>query len=57
MYPGDENAARQSIVAVGLRMWQRGLVSANDGNVSVRLTTDTFFTPAAITFSGRMMKA
>lgn len=42
MYPGDENAARQSIVAVGLRMWQRGLVSANDGNVSVRLTTDTF---------------
>lgn len=42
MHVDDEAAARQAIVDVGLRLWQRGLVSANDGNVSVRLGDDTF---------------
>jgi L-fuculose-phosphate aldolase len=30
-------ALRQEIVEVGRRMWQRGYVAANDGNISVRL--------------------
>jgi len=33
-----EFEARRSIVEVGKRIWQRGYVAANDGNLSVRLT-------------------
>ena len=32
-----EWALRQEIVEIGRRMWQRGYVAANDGNISVRL--------------------
>ncbi|MDO8121966.1 class II aldolase/adducin family protein [Isoptericola sp. b490] len=33
-----EEELREQVVRVGRAMWERGLVSANDGNVSVRLT-------------------
>jgi len=33
----DETEAREALVDVGRRLWERGYVSANDGNVSVRL--------------------
>src|SRR5699024_7011242 len=46
--------ARAQIVDVGLRLWQRGLVSANDGNVSVRLDEHhVLCTPTGIS-KGRM---
>lgn len=34
----SEFDARRQIVEVGRRLWQRGYVAANDGNLSVRLT-------------------
>jgi L-fuculose-phosphate aldolase len=34
----SEFEARRQIVEVGKRLWQRGYVAANDGNLSVRLT-------------------
>lgn len=36
----DERRARAAIVEVGRRLWQRQYVSANDGNVSVRLDAE-----------------
>lgn len=36
----DERDARDRILDVGRRMWSLGLVAANDGNVSVRLSDD-----------------
>jgi L-fuculose-phosphate aldolase len=36
-YPSDE-AARKSILEAGSRLYQRGLVAANDGNISVRVS-------------------
>jgi len=38
-YP-DENAARRDIVEAGRRMYGRGFVCANDGNISARLSED-----------------
>ena len=40
---------RRAIVDVGRRMWQRELVSANDGNISVRLDANrVLFTPTMV---------
>jgi L-fuculose-phosphate aldolase len=37
----DENRTqRDRVVDIGRRMWARGLVSANDGNISVRISED-----------------
>ena len=32
-----EDQLRQDIVEVGRRLWARGYVASNDGNISVRL--------------------
>ena len=32
-----EDQARADIVEVGRRLWERGFVASNDGNISVRL--------------------
>jgi len=37
---GREAALRRAVVEVGHRMWLRGMVAANDGNVSVRLDAE-----------------
>ncbi|MEB4615736.1 class II aldolase/adducin family protein [Leucobacter sp. M11] len=50
----NETELREAIVDVGLRMWQRELVAANDGNVSVRLDDERLLcTPTGIS-KGRM---
>ena len=35
-----EYQARKDIVEVGRRIWLRGYVAANDGNISVRMGPD-----------------
>ena len=42
-YP-EEKAARKLMVEIGRRMYERGMVAANDGNISVRLAEDIFLT-------------
>ena len=37
----DEAALRELICEIGRRVWQRGMASANSGNISARLTQDT----------------
>lgn len=50
----EERALREAIVDVGQRMWQRELVAANDGNVSVRLDAERLLcTPTGVS-KGRM---
>src|SRR5512141_1889235 len=40
---------RHDIVEVGRRLWQRGFVASNDGNISVRLGPDRLMmTPASV---------
>ncbi|HEX6214490.1 MAG TPA: class II aldolase/adducin family protein [Vicinamibacterales bacterium] len=39
-----EEQARADIVEVGRRLWQRGFVASNDGNISVRLTDNRLIT-------------
>lgn len=44
-----EAEARERICDIGRRMWQRGMVAANDGNISVRLGPDRFLcTPTGV---------
>lgn len=44
-----ENQYRAEIVEVGRRLWQRSLVSASDGNISVRLEKDRVLgTPSGV---------
>jgi L-fuculose-phosphate aldolase len=44
-----EAQLRQAIVDVGRMLWQRGLVAANDGNVSARLGRERFLcTPSGV---------
>src|SRR4051794_23510310 len=43
------DAAREQICDIGRRLWQRGMVAANDGNISVRLGPDRFLcTPTGV---------
>ncbi len=47
MNPGqviDPDQAAEDIIHVGKRMYERGFVAANDGNVSVRLSADRLLT-------------
>ena len=45
----DEKALRQLICEVGRRLWQLGMVAANDGNISVRLDQETILcTPSGV---------
>ena len=40
---------RDDIVEVGRRLWQRGFVASNDGNISVRIGPDRLLmTPASV---------
>src|SRR6188472_820654 len=44
-----EEQARADIVEVGRRLWQRGFVASNDGNISVRLDESRLITtPTAV---------
>lgn len=49
-----EGELREAIVDVGLRMWQQGLVSANDGNVSARLDEHRVLCTPTMISKGRM---
>ena len=40
----DEARLRADIVEVGRRLWQRGFVASNDGNISVRLDENRLIT-------------
>ncbi len=41
--------ARDAVCDVGRRLWQRGMVAANDGNISVRVGPDSFLcTPTGV---------
>jgi L-fuculose-phosphate aldolase len=45
----DDGATRAAICDVGARLWQKGLVSGNEGNLSVRVGPDRFLaTPAGL---------
>jgi len=47
-YP-DERTARRDIVEAGKRMYTRGYVCANDGNISARIADDTIIaTPSGV---------
>jgi len=47
-YP-DETTARRDIVEAGRRMYMRGFVCANDGNLSARLSSDVLIaTPSGV---------
>lgn len=48
------DAIREAVVDVGARMWQRGLVTANDGNVSVRIAPDRVLCTPTLMSKGRM---
>jgi L-fuculose-phosphate aldolase len=50
----DEAAAREAILDVGRRLWERGYVSANDGNVSVRLDAERVLCTPTLISKGRM---
>jgi len=45
----DENTVRQDICIIGRRLWERGYVAANDGNISVRIGPDAILaTPTGV---------
>ena len=45
----DEGAARRDIVEVGRRLYMRGFASANDGNISARVSEDAVIaTPSGV---------
>ena len=45
----DEQQLRNDIVEVGRRLWTRGFVASNDGNISVRIGPDRLLmTPASV---------
>jgi L-fuculose-phosphate aldolase len=47
--PAPEESLRQDIVEIGRRLWMRGYVASNDGNISVRLGPDRLLmTPASV---------
>ncbi|MEE1115119.1 MAG: class II aldolase/adducin family protein [Eubacterium sp.] len=43
LYPSDKEA-REQILEVGRRMYERGFVASNDGNISCKVDPDTFWT-------------
>lgn len=51
----DDSATRAAICDVGARLWQKGLVSGNEGNFSVRVGPDRFLaTPSGLS-KGHLM--
>ena len=53
----SEDNLRQTIVEIGQRMYQRGYVAANDGNISVRLDEERILTTPTGTSKGFMNAA
>jgi len=41
-------AAREAVCEIGLRLWQRSMVAANDGNISVRVGDTLVCTPTGV---------
>jgi len=44
MMDSDEHALRQQIMEIGRRLWKKGFVAANDGNISVRISDQEILT-------------
>ncbi|MFQ5771296.1 MAG: class II aldolase/adducin family protein, partial [bacterium] len=53
----SETHLRQTIVEIGQRMYQRGYVAANDGNISVRLDAERILTTPTGVSKGHMHAA
>ncbi len=53
----DESALRELICEIGRRLWQLGMVAANDGNISVRLDDGTILCTSAGISKGFMAPA
>lgn len=53
-WSASEAAARHAVVEVGRRMWQRELVSANDGNISVHLDENRILCTPTLVSKGAM---
>jgi L-fuculose-phosphate aldolase len=49
-----EAALRELICEIGKRVWQRGMASANSGNISARLDTDTVLITPTLVSKGFM---
>lgn len=52
-YPSDLEA-KQAILSCGLRLYARGLVAGNDGNISVRVGSDALWTTPTAVSKGAM---
>lgn len=50
----NEQALREQICEIGRRMYQRGMVAANDGNISVRLSENEFLCTPTLVSKGYM---
>lgn len=50
----DEAALRELICDIGRRVWQRGMASANSGNISARLDPDTVLITPTLVSKGFM---
>ncbi|MBN2136125.1 MAG: class II aldolase/adducin family protein [Acidobacteria bacterium] len=48
------NEIKKEIIEVGKRLWQRGYVAANDGNISVKISDSKFLTTATGVSKGFM---
>jgi len=51
---GDETAMRELICDIGKRVWQRGMASANSGNISARLDSGTVLITPTLVSKGFM---
>jgi len=51
---GDEAAVRELICDIGRRVWQRGMASANSGNISARLDSGTVLITPTLVSKGFM---
>jgi len=50
----DEETLRELICEIGRRVWQRGMASANSGNISARLDADTVLITPTLVSKGFM---
>ncbi len=50
----NEAALRELICDIGIRVWQRGMASANSGNISARLDADTVLITPTLVSKGFM---
>jgi L-fuculose-phosphate aldolase len=51
---GEEPALRELICEIGKRVWQRGMASANSGNISARLDAETVLITPTLVSKGFM---